>query len=285
MLISSAPLTRRRLLQAVGLAPLAAAAQESQSFDVDDPRALLSAFRRLRFAAHGRPVFWWLRVAKYGVVNGELTHLYDMHIATIFQAEDTDDGFSVVSLELIYSVDPVGGELLNELVNPYTGARLPWKHTPVGPARVNYSTDGIELPTELPGVDIEMTHSLNSGLVQGGQVWLQDDNSAVVTSREGDEPPFRVNDHSTFLGRVADLADDTNASPLCSLAFQSVTSWQKPLRMGRRPGTMISRGFGAKVASYEELPAKVRGFIAREHPEIARDPAAALRRNPYRFEH
>ncbi len=278
------PLTRRRLLQAVGLAPLVAAAQGAVPFDADDPQALLWAFRRLRFADHGKPVYWWLRVAKHGAVDGQLTHLYDMHIATVFQAEDTEDGFSVVSLELIYSVDPMTGELLNELVNPYTAERLPWKHTPVGPARVNYSVEGIELPTELPGVDIEMTHSLNSGMVQAGQVWLQDDNSAVVTSREGDDLPFRVNDHSTFLGQVSDLANAAQASPPCSLAFQSVTSWQKPLRMGRRPGTMISRGFGAKVASYEELPAKVRGFIAQQHPEIARDPTAALRRNPYQFE-
>ena len=47
---------------------------------------------------------------------------------------------------------------------------------------------------------------------------------------------------------------------------------------------MISRGAGAKATRFADLPDRVRGLIATVHPEIARDPAAALRRNPYRFE-
>lgn len=284
MLISTTGLSRRRLLQSATLAPLVAAAAPTARFDPDDPAALLDAFRRLRFASHGEPVFWWMRASKHGAVDGALTHLYDMEIASIFQAEDTTDGFSVTSLELIYATDPETGELLEELLNPYTGERLPWMHTPVGPARVNYSTTGLELPTELPGVDIRMTHALTSGMVHAGQVWLKDDNSAVVTQREGDDPPFLVTDWSTFLAQVADLEDPALSSPPCTVAFQSSTSWQKPLRMGRRPGMMISRGAGAKATRFSDLPDRVRGLIATVHPEIARDPAAALRRNPYRFE-
>jgi len=181
MILTSTPFTRRRVLSAVALAPLAATAAPVDSFNPDDPRALLQGFRRLRFSLDPGPVFWWLRVSKHGVVDGALTHLYDMEICSIFQARDLEDGFSVTSLELIYTVDKQTGELVDELTNPYTGARLPWTHTPVGPATVNYFTSGMELPGELPGVKIEMTHGLTSGMMHAGQVWLKDDNAAVVT--------------------------------------------------------------------------------------------------------
>jgi hypothetical protein len=245
---------------------------------------LLQGFRRLRFSLDRDPVFWWLRVSKHGVVDGELTHLYDMEICSIFQARDVEDGFSVTSLELIYTVDTQTGELIDELTNPYTGERLPWTHTPVGPAKVNYFASGMELPSELPGVKIEMTHGLTSGMMHAGKVWLKDDNSAVVTQLEGDEPPFLVTDWSTYLGQLAHLEDPQLASAPATVAFQSTTSWQKPMRMGRRPGSMISRGAGAKADSYDELPSRHRELIEQVHPEIAADPAAALRRNPYRFE-
>lgn len=284
MILSSTPFSRRRVLSAVALAPLAAVAAPAARFDPEDPRALLDGFRRLRFSLGSEPVFWWLRVSKHGVVDGELTHLYDMEIASIFQARDLEDGFGVTSLELIYTVDTQTGELIDELTNPYTGEQLPWTHTPVGPATVNYFVSGMELPSELPGVQIEMTHGLTSGMMHAGQVWLKDDNAAVVTQLQGDEPPFLVTDWSTYLGQVTDLENRQLASAPATVAFQSTTSWQKPMRMGRRPGSMISRGAGAKADAYDDLPARHRELIERVHPEIAADPAAALRRNPYRFE-
>jgi len=284
MILSTTPFSRRRVLSAAALAPLAAAAAPAESFDPDDPQALLEGFRRLRFSLDSQPVFWWLRVSKHGVVDGALTHLYDMEISSIFQARDLDDGFSVTSLELIYTVDPQTGELIDELTNPYTGERLPWTHTPVGPATVNYYSSGMELPSELPGVKIEMTHGLTSGMMHAGQVWLKDDNAAVVTQLEGEEPPFLVTDWSTYLGQVSDLENPELASAPATVAFQSTTSWQKPLRMGTRPGSMISRGAGAKAANYEDLPARHRELIEQVHPDIAADPEAALRKNPYRFE-
>ena len=90
-----------------------------------------------------------------------------------------------------------------------------------------------------------MTSALNSGMVHAGQVWLKDDNAAVVTQLEGDEPPFLVNHRLTYLADVADLDTPDSYSVPASVAFQSTTSWQKPLRMGRWPGSIISRGAGA----------------------------------------
>ena len=286
--LAAAPLlrlSRRQVLQAVALAPLAASAATASRFDAEDPRSLLRAFRALRYSLTEEPVYWWMRVSKHGLIDGRLTHLYDMEIATLFRARDRgDETFSVTSLELIYSIDPVTGELLDTLRNPYTGETLPWNHTPVGPASVEYSLQGLELPGSLPGVRIQMEHSLTSGMVQDGRVWLKDDNSAVVTQESGDDPPFLVTDWSTYLGSVADLENPALLTLPCTVSFQSTTSWQKPMRMGRRPGSMISRGAGAKVERYAQLPGRVRAYIEQLHPEIARDPAAALDRNPYRFE-
>lgn len=284
-------LGRRRVLgglaaavAAPALAVRPAAAAFGGGAQAGDPAWTFRAFRKLRFAMHEQPVFWWMKATKFGLVDSRLTPLYGMEIASIFRVKNRPDGgFTAKSLEFVYTVDPDTRELLDELINPYTGDVLPVSDVPVGPAEVEYAPSGPTLSSELPGATIDSTH--DSGvIVNDGQVWLRDDTSAVVTPTDAARAPFLVSDWATYHGRVADIEAPELASAPATVAFQAISSWQVRMRMGDRAGSMITRGSGAKVDTFEALPADFRALLKRRHPEIHADPVGALDRPPFRFE-
>lgn len=279
--------TRRLLLKfclAGAIAPgvAAGAGQRSSLASVED---VFQAYRKLRFALHERPLFWWIRATKYGLVDNVLTPLYGMEIASIFQTVSRPNGrFAARSLEIVYSTDHETGELLEEWTNPYTGTVVPVRHTPVGPNLLEYDLDGPKLPTELPGARLETQNVFGEAWIENDGFWIRDDNSAVVTQVDGKGQPFHVYDWATYHAALTDVLDPAIRSAPGTVSFQAVSTWQRWMGMGSRPGNLVSRGSGQKVASYEELPARFRGFFETQHPELAEDPLRALDRDAYRFE-
>ena len=123
---------------------------------------ILNAYRKMRFAQHERPTYWWMKATKYGLRDDILTPLYGMEIASIFKVQEEAAGFVNRSLEIVYSTDLATGELLKEWKNPYTGETLPIKNVPVGPNTVRYTEAGPELPTSLPGASTTTLRSVGS---------------------------------------------------------------------------------------------------------------------------
>lgn len=284
---SRVSLSRRRALQGLGALALAPAVVSGAAAGAArgpvTPSFALGAFRKLRYAMHEQPLFWWIKATKYGLVDSRLTPLYGMEIATVMRVRDLGaDRFAATSLEMVFSTDVTTGALLEELKNPYTGESAPVSHVPLGPTTVEYGLDGPDYPQVLPGAKLDVSH--DTGVqIEGERIWVRDDSMSVVTSTSGDRPPFVVSDWATFLGRVADIDDPSIASAPCTLSFQSISNWQARMRMGEQPGSMISRGSGAKVARYGDLPGRVRELMAQVHPDIHDDPVAALSGPEYVF--
>ena len=248
------------------------------------PGEILNAYRKMRYALHNRPVFWWMKATKYGLVDDVLTPLYGMEIASIFKVENDAEGFVGRSLEIVYSTDLATGELLKEWQNPYTGKVLPIRNVPVGPNSVRYTLAGPELPTSLPGAKLDSKHV--SGLwAESGGLWYRDDTSAVVTQLDGrSAKPFRVYDWPTYHSQLADIADPAIDSAPCTVSFTAVSTWQRWMGMADAPGNLMTRGAGQKVDRFDELPTTFRNLLAELHPVIADDPEAALDMQPFRFE-
>lgn len=246
---------------------------------------LFAAYRKVRLAADEQPLFWWIKATKYGLVEDVLTPLYGMEIASIFKTVSRPNGrFAARSLEIVYSTDLETGELLEAWKNPYTGATMPVSHVPVGPNVLEYDLDGPKLPTELPGARLETENVFGEAWAENGGFWIRDDNAALVTQLDGKGQPFRVYDWATYHAALADIENPAIASAPATVSFQAVSTWQRWMGMDDRPGNLVSRGSGQKVARYEELPERFRGFFEAQHPELAEDPVRALDRDAYRFE-
>ena len=280
----TAPLISRRVIIQAALASGALGARGYAATN-DDLAELLLSYRKLRFALHNRPLFWWLRATKYGLIDGVLTPLYEMHIGSFFQIKEQGSReFAATSLEMVYATALDSDQLLEQWTNPYTKQSVAVNNVPIGPNTVAYTASGPELPTRLPGARLEPSHSFGPLWVEDDDIWLRDDTSAVVTQLDGASSPFRVYDWPTYHGRRADVENQSLDSAPCTVSFYAVSNWQRWMGMGERPGNLVSRGFGKKVDRYDQLPARFRALLERQHPDIAEDPARALAKSQYRFE-
>jgi hypothetical protein len=254
-------------------------------FDPADPASLLHAYRKVLFAGHEKPVFWWMKGTKYGIVDNVTTPFYGMEIATILRCQDVAaDRFDVLSIEIVYYTDLATGALLERWQNPYTSEWLDMKYVPVGPTRIPYSPAGPQMPKELPGAKIESTHSMGPATVVADDVWIRNDSNASVTRTTGAERPFLVHDWAVYHASLRDIEDDAVVSAPATVSFIDITSWPPSFKMGDRPGTRMSRAAGRKVDEFGQMPESFRTLLQRVHPEIHRDPAAALVQPTNRFE-
>ena len=62
----------------------------------------------------------------------------------------------------------------------------------------------------------------------------------------------------------------------CTLAFQNTLRWEPFMRMGDRPGHMMSRAAGRKLEAVDALPADYRSIAERMHPRYIENPTARL---------
>jgi hypothetical protein len=249
-----------------------------------EPRALLDAYRRIRYSSGPEVTFWWMRATKYGLVNHQLTPLFGMEIGNFSRTRTVGpDSFTATALEMVFFTDLVSGERVEAITNPYTGERIPRADSLVGPATISYTLDGPAYPAGLPGVKFDIRPAMGMFAVEGDDVWLRDDNATTVTAADTGAVQFVVSDWATYHCARAALADGNTASVPGEVAFNSVSSWIKWMNMGDRPGSMLSRGSGRKFARLADMPQSFLGILRARHPELARDPAAALDRPPFSF--
>lgn len=281
---SDPTMSRRSLLGAAAGSLASAALPAGAAMKPAAIPDLWAALRKLRYRLDETLFYWWLKATKYGRLGNRVQPLYDMDIGTIFQARDTGGGgFEVTSLEIAFTVDRDSGELLERFRNPYTDELLTPRDVPVGPATIRYGSSGPVFPVELPGADLDVRPSIELLVRAGGELWLREDTASVVTPKTGEGQPFYVTDWATYQASIADLENPALASAPCTVSFQAISSWPRWLAMGAREGGTLSRASGRKVESYAELPASFRQRLADAFPEIAKDPAAALRRPPFQF--
>lgn len=283
----AATFTRRLALKlAAGslLLPAGAGAAGSNALaDANEPRALLRAYRRLRYAEGDTLAFWWMRATKYGLVGDRLTPLFGMEIGNIARTRTIDDGFAATALEMVFFTDIATGRRTGAIVNPYTGEKLPRSDSLVGPTTINYRVDGTQYPAELPGVQLEITPVTRVFAVVGDDIWIRDDTTARVTPIAAGAPRFWVSDWSTYQGSQAALADASLASVPGHVTFNSVSSWLDWMKMGDRPGYMLSRASGRKFARFDELPPSFLDLVRERYPAIVKDPGGALDQPAFRF--
>jgi len=254
--------------------------------DPADPKHLDFLHRKMLCAVDERPVLWWKTGTKYGMIEGNVTPMWNMWVFFIQRVvEHRDTSFDVASLEAVYLTDIDTGDLLDTWHNIYTDETIPVPGRLMGPEVQTFDQDGGPAEGELPGIDIQRTHTLGPVTLAGDDVWLAIDSSAVVTrTASPGTPPFRVNDLETFHAKLADVLDPDLLSAPASASLHLISSWQTWLNMGTRPGSQVTRLMANKAFDPGDLPQGLTRLMQRLHPEILRDPAAALERSPESFE-
>lgn len=250
-----------------------------------NPEHLDFLHRKILYALDDRPVFWWKRGTKYGVIEGDTTPMWDMWVFFVQRVtEHREDSFDVASLEAVYLIDHATGLPLDSYTNPYTGETLPLPGQLMGPETQTFDKDGGPAKqSAFPGISIQRTHTLGPATITGDDVWLSLDSSAIVT-RASDSQPFRVNDLETFSASLTDILDPSQASVSAQATLHLISSWQGWLKMGERPGSQVTRLIAKKAFDIDDIAPELLLLLKERHPEIAENPVVALERSPESFE-
>ncbi len=278
----NATLNRRTLIGALAVGAAVSAQASSSGGTGVDPRNPLGNFgalyRKLRYRSDDGHLFWWLSGTKYGQVDNELRPLHSLEACAIIRVRSTGSGFDATSLEHVFYTDLETGRPLERMLNPFSGEMVQYRRTPARAVTIHYDADAsFTLPETKGGPRVEFRRSKGILVRHGGDVWLQDDSSTTVTPPGG--TPSHGNDWSTFRARFDEIARPGANFVAATVHMQSLSGWQGWMKMGERRGGLTSRIVGAKVASFDDVPASWRSMLQSAHPEVARDPLGALDAN------
>ncbi|MBT8422890.1 MAG: DUF1838 domain-containing protein, partial [Gammaproteobacteria bacterium] len=144
--LSRRDLLRTGSLSLAGLA-LGGYAHAAGELDLDDPWDRLTALAKLRGDTSGKTVMWWMKGVRYGVVDNEITPLFNMLIGSFQRMRPVPGkGFEVNMLEMSYLTDLETGEVLDTWVNPYNGKTCEVPEQKFGPFPVLMRPTGVILP-------------------------------------------------------------------------------------------------------------------------------------------
>jgi len=279
---------RRTALGALTAAPFltatfgrnALAQSELLNLDPANPDHNLMIFRKLAHTMDDTLAFFWADLRRMGQKGPIATPMWDMKLAAVLSARDIDDDgtYETTTISMVVYTDPKTGEVLETYDNPWTGETVDVSRFPSAPAKRIIAKDGVKSPLiEQEGTLVTHASPIGPSYIHGDKVWVYGDD---MTKLESDDEERRlisgVNDWSTFTGSVADVANPANGNPLSDWYFNDILTWSPWLKMAGYPGNMISRGLGAKVRSFDEMPADILVLIKQLHPTVYADPRAAL---------
>lgn len=279
---------RRTLLGTLGAAALAAPVAmapragraAASAFDPANRDHILAAYRKLAFTADASVTYVWLRATRFGLVDTQFTPFWEMHVGRMFTVADVAPGvFEVTSISAIFYTDVETGKYLETFKNPYTGKTVPVRYAPSRVGKTRYDRNGEERhAVERPGFNVTTSASLGPAWVQGDNVWLRaDTNLKAIPAEAGKGRPQHVNDWSTYHGSLAQVTDPDVKNPPSTWIFNDINTWPEWLEMGDQPGNYVSRGIGHKAFAFDEMPDTWKMLMRQRNPDIARDPAGALK--------
>lgn len=258
------------------------ASRGGASLDLSDQRTLANTFRKVAYSLDESVTFWWLNGTRYGVVDSVLTPFWDMYVGAWFTTRTIDaDHYEVTMVGANFYTPPNSTELLTNFRNPYTGKEVPVKYNPPKPMITKMGLEGgSAFGGPIPGMKSTKSDAAGPGWVQSGEVLIRGDmilNAQPIDPSTGAKP-LVVADLSTYVAKLEDVTNPKVKNAPASQSFNDILTWPKWLEMGDQRGSYFSRCYGRKEFSYAGMPATWRKLFEQVMPDVAKDPAAALRK-------
>lgn len=277
------PVSRRRLLMVGGAGAMAAAALAVQAprtlaagvrgtripFDPSVPRQSSMGFLKFAGSQGNETVRRWYTGKVLAWLPGEPTReIFQFEGFNLGRFWRNDDGTHGSTIhEITIKRDPRTGQLLKEWSNPFTGRVDKVMNSIGGPQERVYNEWGWDRPEKARRHDnprrIDWT-------IVDDTAWLTWDlllrmPNPVTADRyplESSGAMLDLVNLTTYTGSLSDLEDPNVLNAPAILAWNGVTSWEPWMRMGQRPGWLLYRTIGVKVADFRDIPADV--FAATE---------------------
>lgn len=256
-------------------APGAGAAAAQGRPDLASPEGKLRAFIQMRGALDERLVISYISGCYFGVVDAEVTPLWDVIGVTFTRYRRRADGaYQVFSGEIAHFLDPKTGEAPGEFYNPYTKKVVKDPRTNLPPSSYAILPDlTFQFSRIVPGMTSE--HYVRDAEVRGDDVWFTDV-TRVASPIPGAAKPFRYSESVTMHARLSDLAKPGVMRVPAESNFTNFVDWRPWMEMAGHPGHLTAVGNGRFGVSMDELPEKWTRATRAKWPAILDNPAGLL---------
>lgn len=286
--------TRRQMLAAMVAAPLAvagrhAAASKKRSASIPGPmpegfrsgpldlaRPLdnLIALLKLQADLSGRPVYSGFPGKAWGWVPDEGNYLlfntYGIGASRLeYSAEDR--AFRFIHREALLYCDPRTGEVLEDWVNPLTGARVEVLHILNDPVNRLYTLAGGPFSPPYP-------YMVNNDRLIFQLDVLRSTEKSPLTRRDyplhAQQDLYQSGELWAITGSLREVNDPAVTSGACHTSWKRISMWLPFMEMGNRPGVMIYHSQSFKFMNgWSELPANILRWIEKNEPKYLEPPA------------
>jgi hypothetical protein len=273
---------RRHILGMLGAAPFAAATfsprpakAATNLLNPNNPDDLYTIYRKLNLSFDNRVVYWYIRAVRYGLVDSEFTPFWDMHVGFLSITEDEGDGHRTKNMSAIFYTDLKTGELLETFDNPYTGEKIPVRQPGLGRSSSLHTKQGRAVPpAERPGATLTSYSDIGPAWVIGDDVWCRGDTGFRAVPTTDEDSLLQINDWTTYHGSIAEVSDPDVISANATDTFNDINTWPAWLNMKDIPGNYVSRGFGRKSWSMDDMPPEWSAIMRDLYPKEFADPRA-----------
>jgi hypothetical protein len=257
-------------------AALLATGATGRTLDPSQPADAVEISKRAQCgAADGVAAVYHWSGKVYSRVRGEPDrHLFNGEGMNIRQCESTVDpkrgrGWRMVSREIMLYLDPTTGEVVRNWKNPWTGETVPVFHIANDPV----NSRGYTFPIGADGKPYKAdVRRQGRWMFMPVEVPLFYRNPLAGDYQEHVGGDYHAMEIFDFVFDAAEMLDTKNPTAYPSVAWVRISEWMPWMKMRGRDGGIVINAVGAKLKSFNELPAVLRTEIATNYPAYTAPP-------------
>ncbi len=257
-----------------------APARRGDALDFTRAEDRLKAYMLMRGALDERLVIGCISGSYFGVVDDQITPLWDVTAATFARyRRRADGGYDGYTAEVAYFIDPQSRRAVGKFRNPYTNEIMidPEKGFP--PGHIVIGADlSFGLAATIPGLALD--HRIKRPDARGDDVWIPEisqstltlPGSAAATVRK----PIRYSESIIMHARRSDLETPGVKRVRTDVSFTNFVSWRPWMNMGDRPGHLTAVGIGVLSDTMDMLPPEWIAATREKRPALLDNPGMLL---------
>lgn len=235
----------------------------------DDPRTDLEDLVRVRANRSGAEVVVWWAGDVYAWMPGDGPHhLFGFEGVNVARAVTVEDGHRLLAREAACYLDPHTRQVVDRWDNRYTGESVAVTHVWNDPVNQRWPAEGPRGPFRVPRVRIGDEVIFNTDVLLAYPSPLPVER---YPANSGDDT-YRAMELFQFFTHAVELDDRSRDDVGCTLSWTRVAPWLPWMRMGDRPGALVYHCRGAKIARWDDVPDRARGFVEERGPRFAHAP-------------
>jgi len=242
-------------------------------YDLDKAEDNLTAFAKVRGSLDStEEVIYYAKGAIYGIVDGERDkHMMDYEMYNIARLIPKEEGYQLLTREVLLYTDKETGEVLENYANPYNEKTVDVLHVWNDPVNQNFELEG-----KYGKWGVNSNKFGNDMICMNADVLLAYPSPIKVADypENSQSDLYEAGELFQFFVSERQLNDANVNSTDCTISWTRIGPWLPWLEMGQRPGRMLYQGAGYKLSekNYNDMPSVLTEYVLAHKPEYRHAP-------------